>query len=311
MSEARRPVLIVEDDPALQVQMKWAFDAYEVAVASDREEAIAQLRHIEPAVVTLDLGLPPDSDGVSEGFKTLGQILELAPDTKVIVLTGQNDVANARRAVSEGAYDFFAKPFEPDVLSLIIDRAFRIHELQVENRRLLAAQAGAIGGIITGAPEMLEICRMVEKVASTDATVLLLGESARARNSWRVRCTTLPHAASNASSRSTAPPSPTHCWKANSSATSEGRLPVPPSRPSDASKRPTRARCSSMRSAICPRHCRPNCCVSCRSDRSSDWAEEGRYRLMCASFAPRIRTCRRGSRREPFARTCFIVWPKS
>ena len=145
MSEARRPVLIVEDDPALQVQMKWAFDAYEVAVASNREEAIAQLRHVEPAVVTLDLGLPPDSDGVSEGFKTLGQILELAPDTKVIVLTGQNDVANARRAVSEGAYDFFAKPFQPDVLSLIIDRAFRIYDLQVENRRLLAAQAGAIG----------------------------------------------------------------------------------------------------------------------------------------------------------------------
>ena len=89
MSEARRPLLIVEDDPALQVQMKWAFDAYEVAVASNREEAIAQLRHVEPAVVTLDLGLPPDSDGVSEGFKTLGQILELAPDTKVIVLTGE------------------------------------------------------------------------------------------------------------------------------------------------------------------------------------------------------------------------------
>ena len=177
MSEARRPVLIVEDDPALQVQMKWAFDAYEVAVASNREEAIAQLRHVEPAVVTLDLGLPPDPDGVSEGFKTLGQILELAPDTKVIVLTGQNDVANARRAVSEGAYDFFAKPFRPDVISLIIDRAFRIYDLQVENRRLLATQAGAIGGIITGAPEMLEICRMVEKVSSTDATVLLLGES--------------------------------------------------------------------------------------------------------------------------------------
>ena len=177
MSETRRPLLIVEDDPALQVQMKWAFDAYEVAVASDREQAIAQLRHSEPPVVTLDLGLPPDSDGVSEGFKALAQILELAPDTKIIVLTGQNDVANALRAVSQGAHDFFAKPFEPGVLSLIIDRAFRMHELQLENRRLLAAQAGAIGGIITGAPEMLELCRMVEKVSSTDATVLLLGES--------------------------------------------------------------------------------------------------------------------------------------
>ncbi len=101
MSETRKPLLIVEDDPALQVQMKWAFDAYEVALASNREEAIAELRRSEPAVVTLDLGLPPDSDGVTEGFKALGQILELAPDTKVIVLTGQNDVANALRAVSK------------------------------------------------------------------------------------------------------------------------------------------------------------------------------------------------------------------
>lgn len=177
MSDSNRTVLIVEDDPALQVQMKWAFDAYEVAVASDCEEALAQIRRLEPAVVTLDLGLPPAPDNVTEGFRTLGQILELTPDTKVIVLTGQNDLANARRAVSLGAHDFFAKPFEPDVLRLIIDRAFRMHELQLENRRLLAAQVGPTGGIITGAPEMLEICRMIEKVASTDATVLLLGES--------------------------------------------------------------------------------------------------------------------------------------
>ena len=194
MTDARRPLLIVEDDPALQVQMKWAFDAYEVALASNREEAIAELRRIEPAVVTLDLGLPPDSDGVTEGFKALGQILELVPDTKVIVLTGQNDVSNALRAVSQGAHDFFAKPFEAGVLSLIIDRAFRMHELQLENRRLLATRAGAIGGLITGAPEMVEVCRMVEKVAATDATVLLLGESgtgkellARALHDWSTR----------------------------------------------------------------------------------------------------------------------------
>jgi two-component system NtrC family response regulator len=173
----RRSILVVEDDSALQLQMKWAFDAYEVAVASGREEAISQLRRVEPAVVTLDLGLPPEPDNVNEGFKTLGQILELAPDTKVIVLTGQNDSANARRAVALGAYDFFAKPFEPGVLQLIIERAFRMHDLQLENRRLLAAQASALGGILSGAPEMLDVCRMVERVASTDATVMLLGES--------------------------------------------------------------------------------------------------------------------------------------
>ena len=177
MNDERRSLLVVEDDPALQLQMKWAFDGYNVAVASDREDAINQLRRVEPAVVTLDLGLPPEPGGVGEGFRTLEKILELAPDTKVIVVTGQNDSANARRAVALGAHDFFAKPFDAGVVSLIIDRAFRMHDLQVENRRLLAAQSSAVGGIITGSPEMLEVCRMIEKVASTDATVMLLGES--------------------------------------------------------------------------------------------------------------------------------------
>jgi two-component system NtrC family response regulator len=170
-------LLVVEDDPALQTQMKWAFDAYEVAVASDREEAIAQVRRVEPGVVTLDLGLPPETAGVGEGFRTLEKIMELAPDTKVIVVTGQHDSANARRAVALGAYDFFAKPFDAATVSLIIDRAFRMHDLQVENRRLLAERAEGAGGIISGAPEMLAVCHMVEKVAATDATVLLLGES--------------------------------------------------------------------------------------------------------------------------------------
>ena len=177
MTEARRALLVVEDDPALQTQMKWAFDAYEVAVASDREEAIAQLRRVEPAVVTLDLGLPPETGSVGEGFRTLEKILELAPDTKVIVVTGQHDSANARRAVALGAYDFFAKPFDAEVVSLIIDRAFRMHELQTENRRLLASRTDGQGGIISGAPSMLAVCRMIEKVAATTATVLLLGES--------------------------------------------------------------------------------------------------------------------------------------
>jgi two-component system NtrC family response regulator len=177
MTDERRSLLVVEDDPALQTQMKWAFDAYDVAVASDMDEAIAQVRSVEPAVVTLDLGLPPEPGGADVGFRVLGKILELAPDTKVIVVTGQHDSANARRAIALGAYDFFAKPFDAPTVSLIIDRAFRVHDLQVENRRLLAARADPSSGIITGAPEMLAVCRMVERVAASDATVLLLGES--------------------------------------------------------------------------------------------------------------------------------------
>jgi two-component system NtrC family response regulator len=174
----RRPLLIVEDDPALQTQMKWAFDAYEVAVAADRESALAQARRLAPAVITLDLGLPPLPDEPTEGLATLQQILALLPDAKVIVLTGQNDRANALRAIALGAYDFHAKPFEPEVLGLMIERAFRLHELQEESRRLQSTrQAAALSGILTRDPDMLKACRTIERVAPTNATVLILGDS--------------------------------------------------------------------------------------------------------------------------------------
>ena len=173
-----RTLLIVEDDPALQKQLRWSFDKFEALTASDRESALAQLHRHNPAVVTMDLGLPPDADSVSEGFLLLEQILATAPDTKVIVLTGQNDQANALRAIALGAYDFFAKPFEPELLALTIDRAFRLFDLQQENRRLQAMQhPAALSGLLTRDGEMIRTCRTIEKVANTNATVLLLGES--------------------------------------------------------------------------------------------------------------------------------------
>jgi two-component system NtrC family response regulator len=177
MSEKRRTLLIVEDDPALQKQMRWAFDQYETVVANNREEAIAQLRRHEPAVVTMDLGLPPSPDDVTEGFRLLGEILALAPDTKVVVLTGQHDRENAVRAVGMGAYDFFAKPFEPELLSLTLDRALRLYDLQQDNRRLKVQQGSALSGVITRDAGMLKLCRLIERVASANVTVMLLGES--------------------------------------------------------------------------------------------------------------------------------------
>lgn len=178
MSEAPRPLLIVEDDPALQKQMRWAFDAYETVTAAERESALVQLRRHAPAVVTMDLGLPPDADGATEGFRLLEEIIVAAPETKVIVLTGQNDRSNALRAIGLGAYDFFAKPFEPEMLGLTIERAFRLYDLQQENRRLQASrQPDGFAGLIARDPAMLKMCRTVEKVASADVTVLLLGES--------------------------------------------------------------------------------------------------------------------------------------
>ena len=178
MTVTRRAVLIVEDDPALQKQMQWAFDQYETVVATDRASAIAQLRRFEPPVVTMDLGLPPQADSPDEGLRLLEEIHTLTPETKVIVLTGQNDRENALKAIGLGAHDFCTKPFEPELLTWTIERAFRVHELQEENKRLHAAQeTPAMAGVITRDPGMLRICRTVEKVAPASVTVLILGES--------------------------------------------------------------------------------------------------------------------------------------
>ncbi|MBZ2209720.1 PEP-CTERM-box response regulator transcription factor [Massilia soli] len=171
-------LLVVEDDAGLQKQLRWNFDEYEVVVAGDRETALAQLRRHLPPVVTLDLGLPPDPDGASEGLATLQQILALAPDTKVIILSGNQQRANALKAVSLGAYDFQQKPFCPVTLALVLKRACKLHEMQQENRRMLQIEAESpLAGIVTRDTGMLRLCRGVEKVASSSATVMLLGES--------------------------------------------------------------------------------------------------------------------------------------
>jgi two-component system NtrC family response regulator len=179
MSADKGPqLLIVEDDLALQKQIKWSLDQFASATADDRESALTQVRRHAPAVVTMDLGLPPDADGTDEGFKLLEQIVSAAPDTKVIVLTGQNGQSNALRAIAMGAYDFLAKPFEPEMLNLTVERAFRLHELQTENARLQAMrQPDTLAGLITRDPDVLRVCRTIEKVANTGATVMLLGES--------------------------------------------------------------------------------------------------------------------------------------
>jgi len=178
MTDKVPPLLIVEDDIALQKQIKWSLDRFESVVAHDRESALVQCRRHSPAVVTMDLGLPPDPDSVSEGFRLLEEMLGIDPDMKIIVLTGQNDQANALRAVALGAYDFFAKPFDPELLGLTLDRAYRMFALQAENRRLQALhQPDALAGLITRDAQMLRICRTIEKVAASNASVLLLGES--------------------------------------------------------------------------------------------------------------------------------------
>jgi two-component system NtrC family response regulator len=173
-------LLIVEDDEGLQRQLRWAYDDYEVLVASDRGAAIDLIRAAEPAVVTLDLGLPPDPDGITEGFAALDGILSLKPQTKVIVATGHGAHESALRAVASGAYDYYQKPVDIDQLGLIVRRAFQLHELEEENRRLeeKAGEGGTVlGSMVTAAPEMMKVARTIERVANTGVSVMLLGAS--------------------------------------------------------------------------------------------------------------------------------------
>lgn len=178
MNDAQKPLLVVEDDEGLQSQLRWAFDNYEVIIAGDRKTAIAALRRHQPGVVLLDLGLPPDPGGVTEGLATLSEILSLAPETKIIVVTGDNDRGNAVRAIAGGAYDFHQKPADPELLTLLVDRAQHVYELEKENQALQrSAENMPLDNIIAISPQMLKVCRTVEKIAPTNITTLLLGAS--------------------------------------------------------------------------------------------------------------------------------------
>lgn len=178
----RPKLLVIEDDEGLQRQLKWSYEDWQVILSGDRGSALAAVREHAPDVVTLDLGLPPDPDGVSEGFATLEAILAARPGTKVIVASGHDARESARRAIALGAFDFYNKPLDIDELGLIVRRAYHVAALEMENRRLADAAAvvtanRVLGGMVTAAPEMLKVARMVERVASANVSVMLLGAS--------------------------------------------------------------------------------------------------------------------------------------
>ena len=179
MTDQKLPVLlIVEDDEGLQRQLKWAYEGYQVVLAGDRPSALEALRLHEPTVVTLDLGLPPDPDGTAEGFQALSEILRLKPDTKVIVASGHGARESALKAIGMGAYDFYRKPVDIDELGLIVARAFHVYDLESENRRLEQNGGGQVlGSMISAAPEMMKVAKTIERVASADVSVMLLGAS--------------------------------------------------------------------------------------------------------------------------------------
>ncbi len=180
MSDPKPKLLIVEDDAGLQAQLKWAYPDFEVFQATDRASAIALLRSEEPPVVTLDLGLPPDPDGTSEGFAVLDEIMAIKPDTKVIVASGHGARESALQAIAKGAYDFYQKPVDIEALGLIVRRALQLQRIEAENRQL-AFKTGdenrVLGRLITSAPEMVKVARTIERVANTNVSVMLLGAS--------------------------------------------------------------------------------------------------------------------------------------
>jgi two-component system NtrC family response regulator len=175
---AKPKLLIIEDDVGLCNQYRWAFPGYETLFAHNRQAAIGAAQREQPPVAIMDLGLPPDPDGVTEGFATLEQLSRQMPEMKVVVATSHVDRTYALRAVASGAYDFCDKPIEIEVLRTVVDRALRLYELEQENRQLSqAAASGALKRIVTGSDAMLKVNRTIERVAPTNVTLLLLGES--------------------------------------------------------------------------------------------------------------------------------------
>ncbi len=199
MKNEKKHLLVVEDDKGLQNQLRWAFDGFEVAVSGDRAEALALFRRLQPGVVLLDLGLPPDPGGVTEGMATLSEILSLTPETKIIVVTGDDDRGNAVKCIALGAYDFHQKPVDAELLALLVNRAQHVYQLERENRRLQTNDENTpLKGIIAMSPQMLKVCRTIEKVAPSDITTLLLGASGTGKE----RCAQALH---NLSSRADGP----------------------------------------------------------------------------------------------------------
>lgn len=191
-------MLIVEDDPGLQSQLKWCFDGQELFVADTRIAALELIKKEKPLVIITDLGLPPDPGGSSEGFKLIEEALNIDPELKIIVVTGREEKANAVKAIGLGAYDFYQKPIEIETLKFVVNRAFRLRELEIENTKLVQSQVNDIsGGMVASNQQMLQILRTTEKVAATSANLLVLGESGTGKGMLAKRLHALSDRAEN------------------------------------------------------------------------------------------------------------------
>ncbi len=177
MSE-KATVLVLDDDEGLRTQYRWLLSQFNVLTAETRPEAVTIFERERPALAIVDLGLPPDPDGASEGLAALTELHRIDPEAKFLVVTGNENREYALKAVGAGAYDFFEKPVDPNLLSLVVDRALRLHALEQENKQLIAEiSQSPVAEIVTGSPQMLQILKQVERIAKTDIVALILGES--------------------------------------------------------------------------------------------------------------------------------------
>ena len=177
--ETRPILLLVDDDAEIREQMKWALASdYQLLEASDRSTALAHIRHGMPRLILLDLGLPPDTDGASEGLAILREALRLNPITKVIVVTGNSDRAKAVAAIESGAYDFIEKPVQLDVLKILLQRAAYLSNLEQDNRALQEpSDQTEFEGLVGNSARIQDVFRMIRRVGPSDVPVLITGDS--------------------------------------------------------------------------------------------------------------------------------------
>src|ERR1017187_3435080 len=172
-------LLIVDDDEEIRTQMKWALAKdYDVSLAEDRASALEQFRAAQPAVVLLDLGLPPHPNNPTEGLATLSDLLALDRLVKVVIASGQGEKENALQAIGAGAYDFFCKPVDMEELKLLLRRCSNVAQLEREYSEMQQLIGGdSFEGMVGNSARMRPIFESIRKVSTTDAPVLILGES--------------------------------------------------------------------------------------------------------------------------------------
>ena len=171
-------ILLVDDEDNLLKQMRWGLDAdYDVLTASNEDDAMTVFESERPSVVTVDLSLNPEEPSDLGGLRLVERFLTREPATRVIVITGNNDDANALQAVRLGAFDYYCKPIRLEEIKVMVRRAVHTHHIHQRLRSPSSNFEQQFQGIIGHSKSMQEIFRFIERVAPSDISILISGES--------------------------------------------------------------------------------------------------------------------------------------